>query len=69
MALSRQLKERTEMREAAAIMDEAVTARYRNDWGEMVPDRLGQWMHVKDQGIKTWRLDPPLPRSDSGEDG
>ena len=35
--------------------------RYRNYGGALVPDRDGQWVHVKDVGIKKWTLDPLIP--------
>lgn len=41
-----------------------VFARYRNEWGEMVPDREGQWVHAEEIGIKEWKLDPIRPTVD-----
>lgn len=35
--------------------------RYVNEWGEMVPSAKGQWVHVKEFGVKTWDLDPLPP--------
>lgn len=40
-----------------------VTGRYRLEECELVPNPEGQWVHVKDIGIKEWVLDQATPLS------